>query len=393
MFTQMRPTSNLLQPPRVLVVGAGVSGLTTALCLRRKGCVVTVIADQFAPQVTSVVAGALWEWPPAVCGSHQDERSLTRSKAWAATGYSIFRELSAKPGTGVYFRPVNFYFKKPVAQLPGDFRKMNEFKDKVDGFVHDPKLIGEHGINPALGLRDAYQFLSPTVDTDVYMRWLLAEAREARVTLLQRHVSGALADQVPELRREFDADWVVNCSGLGARELANDDVYPLRGALVRLLNDFTPPLRTAHCMSHDDTSGEPFFIFILPRGENRILLGGIAEPNQWEKDIHLDNYAPIREMFRRCVEFLPSLASATLDAAEPVRVGLRPVRRQNVRLDREGTLPLIHNYGHGGSGVTFSWGCAEEVAEMIAGTSVIRGIGQVGAQTTTSTLFAQTSGK
>src|SRR5258708_30886763 len=65
----------------VLVIGAGVSGLTSALCLKQHGFRVTVVADHFAPRVTSVVAGALWEWPPAVCGYHQDQQALIRSKA------------------------------------------------------------------------------------------------------------------------------------------------------------------------------------------------------------------------------------------------------------------------------------------------------------------------
>jgi D-amino-acid oxidase len=66
----------------VLVVGAGVSGLTTALCLARRGFQVTVVADQVSPGITSNVAGALWEWPPAVCGRHHDEVLLAPSKAW-----------------------------------------------------------------------------------------------------------------------------------------------------------------------------------------------------------------------------------------------------------------------------------------------------------------------
>ena len=53
---------------KVLVIGAGVSGLTTSLCLLRRGFAVIVVAEKFAPYITSVVAGALWEWPPAVCG-------------------------------------------------------------------------------------------------------------------------------------------------------------------------------------------------------------------------------------------------------------------------------------------------------------------------------------
>jgi D-amino-acid oxidase len=81
--------------------------------------------------------------------------------------------------------------------------------------------------------------------------------------------------------------------------------------------------------------------------------------------IGLDNYEPIREMYRRCLEFLPILRNGELDAAEPVRVGLRPFRRQNVRLEAEPGTRIVHNYGHGGSGVTFSWGCALEVAERV----------------------------
>jgi D-amino-acid oxidase len=72
-------------------------------------------------------------------------------------------------------------------------------------------------------------------------------------------------------------------------------------------------------------------------------------------------------MYRRCVEFLPALAAAEVDAAEPVRVGLRPFRRGGVRLGREPGRRLVHNYGHGGSGVTLSWGCALEAAELVEG--------------------------
>jgi D-amino-acid oxidase len=49
------------------------------------------------------------------------------------------------------------------------------------------------------------------------------------------------------------------------------------------------------------------------------------------------------------------------------RVGLRPFRRSGVRVERtqlHDGRPLIHNYGHGGSGFTLSWGCAEAVAAL-----------------------------
>lgn len=294
-----------------------------------------------------------------------DPTSLTRSKRWSERSYEKFQQLSGDVKTGVSFHPATFYFKHRVQEHPGDLRKMNEFKDKVLGFVHDRSLIEKNGVNPHLGFSDAYQFLAPVIDTDIYMEWLFEEVKSAGCKIEQARVDGALLDQLPALQKRYWVDWIINCSGLGARELAKDDVSPLRGALVRLRNDIAPPLRSAHCVSHAEGQADPYFIFILPRGSDHILLGGLAEPNQWEMGIDLQNYGPVRQMYARCLEFLPALRNASLDLAEPVRAGLRPVRKQNVRLEQDGSMPLIHNYGHGGSGVTFSWGCAEEVARMI----------------------------
>ena len=53
------------------------------------------------------------------------------------------------------------------------------------------------------------------------------------------------------------------------------------------------------------------------------------------------------------------------------RVGLRPCRRGGVRCEMEvmGSKTVVHNYGHGGSGITLSWGCAGEVLDIV--TSII----------------------
>jgi D-amino-acid oxidase len=352
----------------VLVIGAGVCGLTSALCLARKGFKVTVIANRFAPHVTSVVAGALWEWPPAVCGHHHDHASLTRSKSWSAVSYEIFSSLAADPDTGVYLRPATFYFRRLIEEDRRQGEKMSELRGTVRQFRHDAALIAANGINPQLGLRDAYTHLAPMVDTDVYMRWLQGEAQKAGCRLFQGKLAGLLRQQEESLKRQYGVDAIVNCTGLGARELAGEPVYPLRGALIRVRNDGArmPRVTQAHCVAHDGSSREPGFIFIVPRGDNMLILGGLAEPDEWSLDIGLHNHEPIRVMHERCLAFMPALRDAEVDAAEPVRVGLRPVRPRNVRLEREAETNIIHNYGHGGSGVTFSWGCALEVVEQVA---------------------------
>jgi D-amino-acid oxidase len=352
-----------------LVIGAGVIGLTSALCLRQRGFGVTVLAERFAPRITSTVAGALWEWPPAVCGLHRNETSLARAKGWCETSYKMFGELADNPRTGVYLRPVTFYFPRPIHDDPHQREKMDELAGKVRGFRHDAALIAENEVNPRLGLCDAYMHLAPMIDTDVYMRWLLEEACRAGCRVVEGKVSGPLAEQLEELSRSFGADAVVNCAGLGARTLGDASVFPLRGALVRIRNDgrAMPKLTQAHCVSSQGLGSDQGFLFVVPRGEEMAVLGGIAEYDEWDLNIGLDNYEPVREMYRRCVEFLPILANGEVDAVEPVRAGLRPFRQGGVRLERQIGTRLVHNYAHGGSGFTLSWGCAREVVDLVEG--------------------------
>jgi D-amino-acid oxidase len=351
----------------VLVIGAGVSGLTSALCLRRRGLGVTVVADAFAPRVTSVVAGALWEWPPAVCGYHRDVVSLARSKVWCRKSHQVFVDLANNAETGVFVRPVTYYFKRPIEEDRFHQAKMEELKSEVGGFRHDRALIEEHGVNREMGLEDAYTHLAPMVDTDRYMQWLLREVRREGCRIVEQKISGPLSDGAESLARQFEVDTIVNCTGLGSRNLTGEPMHPLRGALIRVKNDgrAMPRVTEAHCISLDNSDQQHGFIFIVPRGEDMLVLGGLAELDEWGLDIGLDNYEPVREMYRRCVQFMPALRDAEIDAHEPVRVGLRPVRDRNVRVEAEPRTRIVHNYGHGGSGVTLSWGCATEVADLV----------------------------
>lgn len=362
-----RTVSQSSRSDRVLVVGAGVSGLTCALSLARAGVEVEVVAEKLQSELVSVVAGALWEWPPAVCGYHRDQTSLARSKAWAMESYEIFCDLARDPSTGVFLRMANFYFTHE--QTPRELEKMRELAPKVRGFVHDPGLAERNDISPEYGVVDAYAHLAPMIDTDRYMGWLREQVEAEGVAITRRRIDGRLADREATLLREFRAGAIVNCTGLGAAEAHGTSMYPLRGALVRAINDGSrmPKVDEAHCVPHPEGSTKQDMVFIVPRGENMLLLGGLTEEDEWSLDIGLHNHQPVRDMYRRCLEFMPVLAQADLDPAEPVRVGLRPVRNGNVCLEREQGTSIVHNYGHGGSGFSFSWGCAHEVTAAVAG--------------------------
>jgi D-amino-acid oxidase len=352
---------------RVLVIGAGVTGLTTASCLVDTGFGVTVLAEKSAEFTPSVVAGALWEWPPAVCGYHTDLESLRRSKQWSALSYERFTTLAAQPTTGVRMASAVFYFQHRVDDRPSERAKMEEAKAHVRGFEHAPELIDRYGVNRGLGLCDAYSYLAPVIETEIYTAWLRNELVRRGCKFEQRRLTQPLADSEQYLCDEYNACAIVNCSGLGSIELAGDSMQPLRGALVRIHNDGStmPRITAAHCIANDEKDPRRQMIYIVPRGTDHLLLGGIAELGEWDTNINLGNHAPIRDILPRCQEFLPALKSAVIDERDPVKVGLRPYRPRNVRLERESSSRIFHNYGHGGSGFTFSWGCAEEVVILI----------------------------
>ena len=355
---------------KILVLGAGVSGLTTAFCLANAGFRVSVVARDFSPRLTSNVAGALWEWPPAVCGYHTDPVSLERSKEWCMTSYARFHDLAQDERTGVFLRDVIFFFRYPIQENPDAEAKMNELQQKVRGFRRDAAMIAEEGVSSAAGMVDAYSHVAPMVDTDTYMPWLQAQVAALDVEIAQATITEDLRTCQDGLLSHYGCDYIVNCTGLGAARIAGEDMYPLRGALVRIKNDGRsfPVISKAYCVSYDERTAEQNIVFIVPRGKDLVVLGALAEADEWDTSINLQNYPPIREMFRRCKEFLPILEGAELDPGEPVRVGLRPFRKGNVRLGWAPGTKIIHNYGHGGAGVTFSWGCADEVVTMLNAT-------------------------
>jgi len=351
---------------RVLVVGAGISGLTTAHVLSEQKYEVVVLAEKDATQTPSAVAGALWEWPPAVCGHHHDVESLARSKPWCITSYSRFAEIANEPATGVSMRQSHFYFYSRVETSEKEFDKMLELRPHVAGFIHDAELITENGVNPNLGLEDAYSYVAPIIDTDVYTEYLRRQLKEIGCRFVRRRLNGDLRELQGDLLGEFEASTIVNCAGLGSRELASDTMFPLRGALVRLVNDGKSMSRItdAHCVAHNELTADQNMIYVVPRGKDRLLLGGIAEPNKWDENIDLTNCQAVRDILDRCRRFMPALQHGKLDMSS-VSVGLRPARKRNVRLERELGYSIVHNYGHGGSGFSLSWGCAQEVSDLV----------------------------
>ena len=141
---------------------------------------------------------------------------------------------------------------------------------------------------------------------------------------------------------------VVNCSGLAARELAGDPtVGAARGQVVHVAR-----LPGVSCICDEDK-----MIYVLPR-HDRTIVGGSYQPGNENDAVDPEE---TESLLARATTLVPQLADAkVLDA----RAGLRPIRTGGPRVDR--VDDVIHCYGHGGAGLTLSWGCARRVVELAA---------------------------
>jgi D-amino-acid oxidase len=196
------------------------------------------------------------------------------------------------------------------------------------------------------GFRLGWWYHAPLVDMPAYLGYLVERLRWSRV---QVELIG-----VPSLDRALElAPIAVNCTGLGAAALTGDrSVQPVRGQLVVVRN----PGIDWFFAEHDESPAPTYF---LPHGD-RLVLGGSIEADRHDLRPDRDIATAILE---RCATIAPELRHA--EVIED-RVGLRP-HRPTVRLEYERVDRghVIHNYGHGGAGVTVSWGCARDVMRLV----------------------------
>jgi D-amino-acid oxidase len=289
---------------QVTIIGAGVSGLSSAIRLLEAGFGVTIYTREPPEQTTSAAAGAVW-WGWIDAG---------REREWARVSLREFQRLAKIPESGA--RETSLRALYPPA-LPW-------FRDEI----------------PACeSIDNGYRVTVPIIETPRYLRYLQTWVESLGGKIEQREI-GQLAD--------VDGGLIVNCAGVGARQVANDPaVYPIRGQVMLV----EAPQITA---GYEDSDT---FTYIFPRGDG-VVLGGVAQPGNWSRE---PEPATNEDILRRCAAVEPSLRGARM-IANPV--GLRPGRHA-VRLEMERvsqSRAIIHNYGHAGIGYTLSWGCAADVA-------------------------------
>jgi len=305
---------------RCTIVGAGVSGLSSGIRLIESGHDVQIVSDKFSPETVSDVAAAIW-YPFLV-------KPADKAGTWGIVTYSVLEELcEGVPEAGVKMRDGREYLRE-VVDLPS-------WKDDIVAF-----RILEAGEIPE-GYVFGWEFRAPVIEMPLYMPWLNARFEEQGGTFKQGFVKNL---------QDLEGDVVVNCVGLGARELCDDmEIKPARGQVIFIDQD--PGI------GHFDQQPETL-TYTIPRSDVTVL-GGTTQVDDWDLEIRDED----NDLILSKVEAIwPELDRSKIIGGT---VGLRPSRTE-VRLEEENIegVRVIHNYGHGGAGVTLSWGCADEVVSI-----------------------------
>ncbi|KAK3794631.1 hypothetical protein RRG08_003777 [Elysia crispata] len=327
--------------PRIVILGAGINGLSSAVCVQQACPLaqVQLVAEHFSPDTTG--DGSAGFWAPHL----MSDKSADMVKRVSAVTYEHLVKLAYSPLAGLLkIQMLSGYclYSKPAdssEEVPTWFEILESYRNLTEKeMLRFPKE------------NNGVFYTTVTVDVTAYMAWLMKRFKELGGTIRQARI-----EKIEEIAG--DCDILINCSALSSRYLFNDkEIKPVRGQVWKIR---APWIK--HFYIFDDHVLE--HPYILP-GVDFVTVGGNAQEGSWKTQPDPDE---ARRIWDKAVERLPPLQYAT-----PLRswAGLRPWR-ENPRLESDTidvqgrNIKVIHNYGHGGSGVTMHWGCALEVTAMV----------------------------
>jgi len=335
---------------RAAIIGAGVSGLTCGVVFAEREWKVTILGDETGQQTTSAAAAAVW-FP-------YDAEPMEKIIPWALTTYERLRDLSRDAQTGVSMIGIRQFTRTGVIPIPDWAKNLGAVPLPMQvGAIELPLRLGvarkrqsgsgrfgelplpSFSASLAPTFTSGYALTVPLTDTTIYLDYLMDRFRKSGGMIQSTHIN-----KLEEIPPDFGL--IINCAGIGARELVHDpDLEPHRGQVA-----IVSKLDLTQAIVCDD----PPLMYAIPRAQDCVFGGTNSvsdsrEPSSSDTDAIVSECSQILEIER------PHVTA--------VKVGLRPFRKSGVRLGPE-KLPdgriIIHNYGHGGAGFSLSWACAEE---------------------------------
>ncbi|XP_058800622.1 D-aspartate oxidase [Phymastichus coffea] len=324
---------------KIAVLGGGCVGLTTALQLQenlRNSTQIDVIAEDFG-HTTSHVAAGIFRVSSTFSGPSENI-----TKKWITDSYNYYEAISrSSEGADAGVTSISGYMYSNNS--PKFVR--NEWMENLvpiyrQATESELKLVGgswKYGAFLATLLTQPNQ----------YLPWARAKLQENGATLIEKPV-----DSLKKLFEYYDL--IINCTGLGARTLCNDNkMIPIKGHVWKVR---TPWLKTFFYGELDT--------YIIPGADGITTLGGNREFECDDLRICPYQMAAIRE---RCEKLIPSLKKAKVVGQ---KTGLRPYREGGVRVEAERVWHgpykaiVVHNYGHGGYGICMAPGTSKYVVEL-----------------------------
>jgi D-amino-acid oxidase len=312
---------------QIAIIGAGISGLSCAYLLSEKNYNITVFAKDFSPDITSNRAAAFW-FPYHI---RNDKRGIN----WCRRSYDFYQQLASDTATGISMKQLIKVLREGVVE---EEPVWIEFMP-----AGACKIIPQEELAP--GIFKAYDVLVPLIETQLFLPYLQNILTERNVVFEKR-----IINSFSELS-SFDI--IINCSALGARELCNDKtIIPVRGQVALIETDTSRPVYLDNEMP----------LYIVPR-KDAMIVGGTYEENVFEERTEP---ATIERILNNAYKTFPELRQQKVIGSW---AGLRPYKNE-VRVEHEVGTNIIHNYGHGGSGFTLGFGCAEEVVRLTENISI-----------------------
>lgn len=339
-------------PAAAVIIGAGISGLTTGVVLAEADVKVKIISAGRPDQTDSAKAGA--SWGPYMV-SHE------RVETWSAQTYDQLSDIARDEHSGIRLLPgVEAFTRDAYLAWSERTSVPPRWATQIPSFKELRRVEGEPSRLPD-GYYYGWHYTIPIVNMPTYLDYLTYRFKAAGGEL----IVGTSVESFTDVRRLSGVfgggdTVVVNCSGLGSSVLVPDPTMaPTRGQLVIVEN---PGI--GEFFQDNPVPGELESTHIFPQGAIVVIGGCDYKFKPGEPWAASEPDPAVRErILRRAAAINPKLAGARV---VDERVGLRPVRTDQVRVewDTRTDLRLVHNYGHGGAGVTLSWGCALKVGRL-----------------------------
>jgi len=190
-----------------------------------------------------------------------------------------------------------------------------------------------------------WKYKTFVIEGKKYLPWLMKKFQSLGGLILRHKV-----DSLHELG---NYDIIINCTGLGARELVGDkSVYPIRGQVVTM--------NVPSFGKYYDITDEDNLLSVIPH-KDYVILGNTTDVNNWSK---IPDPKTREEILHRFYDLLPWLREAEVVGGWAC---CRPARRKvRLELENSGSSPtVIHCYGHSGQGYVLHWGCVQDVMKLV----------------------------